>query len=136
MRDVTNTKARFAPQNRAVNTPTARPVPRRKTPRRRTLAHHTVFAAVAVLTWATLSIAADDVTEARRLRDAGIILPLESIIEQALQEHSGHVIATEFEPRDGLYIYEIEVLDSSGTVWELEYDAAKGNLLAHAKENK
>jgi uncharacterized membrane protein YkoI len=110
-------------------------MPTGTTRRLRPFTHRTIFAVLALWIWATLSSAADDVTEARRLRDAGIILPLETIIERAVKEHSGHVIATEFEPRDGLYIYEIEILDGSGTVWELEYDAAHGNLLAHKKEN-
>lgn len=100
------------------------------------LVRRAIVSAIALLASITSSNAADDVTEARRLREAGIILPLETVIERATKEHSGRVIATEFEPRDGLYIYEIEILDSNGTVWELEYDAVNGTLLAHKIENK
>lgn len=136
MRDVINTQARVASRNRAANISTARSMPIRETRRFQPVAHHATFAAIALLIWCTISIAADDVTEARRLRDAGVILPLATIIERATKEHNGRVIGTEFEPRDGLYLYEIEILDGNGAVWELEYDAANGVLLAHKIENK
>ncbi|MCL5974349.1 MAG: PepSY domain-containing protein [Gammaproteobacteria bacterium] len=76
-------------------------------------------------------VMADDVShsEARMLREAGKILPLETIIEKAKTYRKGEVIDTELERDDGMLIYEIEILDEQGRVWELEFDATNGDLL-------
>jgi uncharacterized membrane protein YkoI len=68
-------------------------------------------------------------SEARALREAGKILPLEEIIEKAKRFKPGKVIDTELEKDDGIYVYEIEVLDDRGWVWEMEFDASTGELL-------
>ena len=74
---------------------------------------------------------ADDVSyqQARALREAGAILPLERIIEIAKTIKPGEVIDTGLEEDDGLYEYEIEILDANGRVWEMEFDAATGELM-------
>lgn len=50
-------------------------------------------------------------SEARALREAGKILPLEVIIDKAKRFKPGKVIETELEKDDGIYVYEIEILD-------------------------
>lgn len=67
--------------------------------------------------------------EARRLREAGTIQPLEEIVERAQRVHPGHVLEAELEREDNGYIYELELLDTSGVVWQLKYDAHSGELL-------
>lgn len=76
-------------------------------------------------------VIADDVShyEARKLRESGKILPLETIIEKAKTYRNGQVIDTELERDDGMLVYEIEILDDQGRVWELEFDATNGDLL-------
>ncbi|HAO24626.1 MULTISPECIES: PepSY domain-containing protein [unclassified Methylophaga] len=76
-------------------------------------------------------VVADDVShsEARMLRESGKILPLETIIEKAKAYRKGEVIDTELERDDGMLVYEIEILDEQGRVWELEFDATNGDLL-------
>ncbi len=76
-------------------------------------------------------VMADDVShfEARQLRESGQILPLETIIEKAVAFRNGDVIDTELERDDNMLIYEIEILDAQGRVWELELDATNGDLL-------
>lgn len=76
-------------------------------------------------------VMADEVShsEARILRESGKILPLESIIETAKNYRKGEVIDTELERDDNLLVYEIEMLDDQGRVWELEFDATNGDLL-------
>lgn len=78
-----------------------------------------------------LPASADDVSyqEARALREAGIILPLEQIIDIAKSIKPGEVIDTELEEDDGFYEYEIEILDVHGRVWEMEFDATTGELM-------
>lgn len=79
----------------------------------------------------TGSAIADDVShsEARTLRESGKILPLENIIEKAKNFRQGEIIDTELERDKGMLIYEIEILDDQGRVWELEFDATSGDLL-------
>ncbi len=78
---------------------------------------------------AGLSFADDDHNKVRKLRESGDILPLEEIIKKATAEHLGRIIEVELTVRRGRYIYEIEILDKSGTVWELKYDAKTGKFL-------
>lgn len=67
---------------------------------------------------------------ARRLKEAGDILPLETLLAQARTLYpEGRVIETELQRRDGHWVYEIELLDR-GVVHELRYDARTGRLLA------
>ena len=71
----------------------------------------------------------DDHQEARRLMETGEIQPLEAIIERIHASHPGRVLAIELEREHGGYVYEIELLDAEGRVWELEIDAVSGRIL-------
>ena len=79
--------------------------------------------------------ASDDSETARRLSAAGEILPLETILEQAQQYQPGRLVEVEFEQQGERYIYEIEILNSNGIVWELKLDARTGQLLKHEQED-
>jgi len=39
------------------------------------------------------------------------------------------------EKEDGLYVYELEIVDYSGEVWELELDAKTGELVELENED-
>lgn len=68
--------------------------------------------------------------EARALRQAGTILPLEQITAQALKRHGGaRLLEVELEEDDGRLVYEVELLGADGVVRELELDARSGQLL-------
>ncbi|KKM61437.1 hypothetical protein LCGC14_1531770, partial [marine sediment metagenome] len=41
----------------------------------------------------------------------------------------------ELEKEDGLYVYELEIVDYSGEVWELELDAKTGELVELENED-
>lgn len=71
----------------------------------------------------------------RELMQQGDILPLEQILEQARQLRAGRVLETELERERGGYIYEVEVLDDNGEVWEMKFDAATGELLEQELED-
>lgn len=79
--------------------------------------------------------AGDDHAKAARLRDAGEILPLERIVERAREQHPGRVLETELEDKRGRYVYEVELLDESGSVWEMKFDARTGALLEQELED-
>ena len=45
------------------------------------------------------------------------------------------MLETELERKGERYIYEIELVDDQGQVWELKFDAASGELLKEKQEN-
>ena len=56
-------------------------------------------------------------------------IPLEKIIDKAMAQHSGHLIEAELKSLKGQDVYEIELLDEGGKVWEMYYNAKTGELL-------
>jgi uncharacterized membrane protein YkoI len=91
--------------------------------------------AVLAFVFGGTQVRADDHDQAKRLRESGRILPLEQIVEKARKLHSGHLIETELEHRGERYVYEIELLDEHGKVWELRFDAATGELVDTEQEH-
>ena len=71
----------------------------------------------------------DDHEAARRLLEAGEVLPLGSILERADDHSPGHLLETELEREDGRWVYELEWLGNDGVVRELLYDATTGEFL-------
>lgn len=78
---------------------------------------------------ACLALADQDYQLAKKLRQQGKILSLEKIIANARNEKNGEVLETEFEAKNGRYIYEVEILDSHGQVWEIKLDAKSGKVI-------
>jgi len=61
------------------------------------------------------------------LRGAVNLVPLEEIIAKAKEQHAGQLIEAQLlKMRDGQPIYEIEILDKRGKVWETYFDANSG----------
>lgn len=82
------------------------------------------------------SLQADDDSDyARMLKQRGDILPLEQVIESAMAVKSGQILETELDEEDGRYIYELEILDERGQVWELELDASTAELIELESED-
>lgn len=77
----------------------------------------------------------DDHDKARHLKEAGRILPLQEVIKKAQTEHPGRVIEVELDEDDDRHVYEIELLDEHGEVWELKFDAATGELIKRERED-
>ncbi len=70
-----------------------------------------------------------DRDEIRRLRSAGQILSLETIIANHRRQHSGgRLLEAELEFERGRYVYALKILGDDGTVREFEYDARSGEL--------
>lgn len=71
-----------------------------------------------------------DQDEALRLRREGLIQPLETLLQRAMQRHPGaRLLEAELEEEDGIYVYEIELLTADGIAREIELDARDGRLL-------
>lgn len=85
--------------------------------------------AAALLIVSTAVVARESHDEAKKLKDAGEILPLEQVLERARRDQPGRVVETELEKEGRRYLYEIMVVDDSGVVHELKYDAKSGELL-------
>ena len=95
-----------------------------------------LIAAFGVLGCAAQPLLADDDShDAARLSKAGEILPLEKILEYARAEHRGKVLETELERKQGRYVYEVELLDEQGVVWEVKLDAKTGAVIKTKRDD-
>lgn len=81
------------------------------------------------------AIAGEGHEKAKRLREAGEILPLEAVIKTATSKKPGRVIEAELKSSRSGYVYEIELVDKDGVVWELKYDAKTGELISTKEED-
>ena len=77
----------------------------------------------------SLALADSDQATARNLRASGQILPLEKIHAKAKTIKVGKILETELEIKNGQYVYEIELLDDKGIVWEIKLDAKTGQFI-------
>ncbi len=73
--------------------------------------------------------------EVRSLQQRGAILSLQQILERARRYHPGKVLETELQQKGERYIYEIELVDAQGQVWEMKFDAGSGELLKQEQED-
>ena len=71
----------------------------------------------------------------RGMAGAGDILSLEQILQTARQQRAGRVLETELEEGRGGMVYEVEILDDNGEVWEMNFDARSGELLGDEQED-
>lgn len=87
--------------------------------------------ALVLLAFCSIAMARDlDQDEALRLRQQGVILPLEQLLQQAMDRYPGaKLLEAELEEKHDLYIYEVELLTPEGIVRELDINASTGVLL-------
>lgn len=87
--------------------------------------------ALALVAFCSVAMARDlDQDEALRLRQQGVILPLEQVLHNALDRYPGaKLLEVELEEKHGVYMYEVELLTTEGVVRELDLDATTGRLL-------
>jgi uncharacterized membrane protein YkoI len=68
--------------------------------------------------------------EAAKLRAAGIIQAFEQLDAAALTRHPGAKINdTELDDEYGKHVYQVELTDAQGVDWDVDVDAATGNVL-------
>jgi uncharacterized membrane protein YkoI len=87
--------------------------------------------ALALLAFCSVVMARDlDQDEALRLRQQGVILPLEQLLAQALARYPGaKLLEVELEEKHDVYIYEVELLTVEGVARELHLKADTGELV-------
>lgn len=76
-----------------------------------------------------------DAEIARGLVAEGRIRPLSEVLQAALREQPGRVIEVDLDTDDGRHVYEFEIVDGDGRVWELEMDAATATLIDRELED-
>lgn len=72
--------------------------------------------------------------DARRLLEAGEIRPLAVILQAAQTTRSGRVLEVELKRENGQLLYEVELIDPQGRIWELLIDAATARVLSTTRE--
>ncbi len=97
------------------------------------------YSGIVVLVLAVLALevhARDlDQDEALRLRREGMIMPLEALMQPAMERYPGaRLLEAELEEEDDVYVYEIELL-IDGVVRELEISARDGRVLKDEVED-
>ncbi|WP_060481182.1 PepSY domain-containing protein [Pseudomonas sp. NBRC 111119] len=95
------------------------------------------YLALALLAVCSLVAARDlDQDEALALRQKGVILPLEHLLQTALGRHPGaRLLEAELEEEHDRYEYEVELLTAEGVVREIKLDASTGALLKDEEDD-
>ncbi|PRB81307.1 PepSY domain-containing protein [Pseudomonas sp. MYb185] len=86
----------------------------------------------ALLSMGSAAVFADDdvsSAEAARLIEEGKIKSLESLEEKALSVKPGRITDRDLEHEYGRYIYKLDVRADDGTDWDIDIDAATGEVL-------
>ncbi|WP_434766106.1 PepSY domain-containing protein [Pseudomonas triticicola] len=87
--------------------------------------------ALALVLLCSTAMARDlDQDEALALRRDGVILPLEQVLQQAMDRYPGaKLLEVELEEKHDVYIYEVELLTVEGVARELHLKADTGELV-------
>ena len=74
--------------------------------------------------------------EVLKLRDSGTIQRFEALNEVALAQYPGGKIEeSELEEEHGRYVYQVEVRDAQGVQWDIDLDAATGQILKEHRDD-
>lgn len=74
--------------------------------------------------------------EALRLRQSGVIVGLEQVLQVALARYPGaQLLEAELEEEHGQYIYDIELLTAAGVARELDVDARDARILRDEEDD-
>ena len=91
-----------------------------------------VILAAVILIFPLLSLAENDRDDQDRARQAlleGKVLSLREVLDIVSRDFPGEPVEIEFEEDDGVYMYEIKLLQSAGTILKLEVNAENGQVL-------
>lgn len=89
-----------------------------------------VLAVVVVIGPATVAARGrDDHDRARQAVEAGQVMPLKALLARVEREHPGQVLEIELEQDDGVWRYEIKLLQPGGVLNKLKLDARTGAVV-------
>jgi len=72
--------------------------------------------------------------DVRDLETNGKIMKLSLVLEKVHQVYPGRIIEVELEKENGILVYEIQIIDHQGVIWEISLNAKTGELLHKEKE--
>ncbi len=96
------------------------------------------IAFTALLGGSPLLFASDDIgpDQAVKLLQDGVIKPFETLNQTALAKHPGATLGeTELEREYGRYVYKVELRDAQGVKWDVDIDAATGEVLDDRRDD-
>lgn len=96
----------------------------------------TLFVSAALMMGAGLAQA--DVSPAKtvELSTSGAILAFDKLDQTALAQHpKATIVDTELDESYGRYIYQVDLRDDKGQKWEVEMDAATGEILKNRQDD-
>lgn len=70
-----------------------------------------------------------DHDRARQALMSGEVLSLRQVLDLVAREYPGDPVEIEFEQDDGLYVYEIKLLQPAGSILKMKVDAATGKVI-------
>lgn len=96
-----------------------------------------VFTTAVLVCSAGSTIARDiGLEETARLRAAGTIQSAEKLEAAALITHPGSIITdSELDEEYGKHIFQVDLRDAQGIEWDVDVDAANGNILKDQQDN-
>ncbi|PKM05516.1 MAG: peptidase [Gammaproteobacteria bacterium HGW-Gammaproteobacteria-6] len=96
-----------------------------------------VASVTAVLALGSVAVLADDVRvdQAQALVNDGSIQSFDVLNEKALAARAGNITDTELENEYGRYIYKLDIRDAQGQEWDLELDAATGEVVKNERDD-
>lgn len=110
------------------------PAPRR---RRRFGRYHVAGIGLGLVAAAAAHAAASHDDDVERLKQLGPVVPLEQVIDQARARQPGRLLEAEVDDDyHGKVVYEIEILDAQGRVWELHFDVKTGALIEREEKQR
>lgn len=87
-------------------------------------------------TMGNVTVAKADSEEPKNLQGINALLPLENLIDKAETLHTGRLLEAELKSINGTDVYEIEILDEAGKVWEMYFNARTGELMNQGEDHK
>ncbi|WJJ92676.1 PepSY domain-containing protein [Neopusillimonas aromaticivorans] len=84
---------------------------------------------VGALLPATVFADDDDHDRARQALLAGKVLSLRDVLDKVMADYPGEPVEIEFEEDDGVYEYEIKLLQPAGNIIKLKVDASTGEVI-------
>jgi len=76
----------------------------------------------------------EDHDEAFKLLRSGEVLSLAEILEINQKDLKGRILEVELEHEDNRLIYELEILNEKGIVWEFKVDARDGAIIKQEQD--
>jgi uncharacterized membrane protein YkoI len=93
-----------------------------------------LIAGMGIYAGAVPAVVASDHENVREMKLRGDIVGLSELIDK-VEAQGMKVLEAEFEHENGKLVYELEVLDKDGWIYEHYYDAVTGELLGKERED-